>query len=94
VVLELYSRVAQKGVITVRDSTTAEIVKLFEGVYRDVNIALANELAQMGAKVVVLGAGDWHNLRDVGKLWPRARKDVRTKVSFPAMLRHASPPLR
>jgi nucleotide sugar dehydrogenase len=41
----LYSKVVQKGVILVNDSVTAEVVKLFEGVYRDVNIALANELA-------------------------------------------------
>lgn len=31
-------------VIVVSDATTAEAVKVFEGVYRDVNIALANEL--------------------------------------------------
>jgi UDP-N-acetyl-D-mannosaminuronic acid dehydrogenase len=32
-------------VITVSDTTAAEAVKLFEGIYRDVNIALSNELA-------------------------------------------------
>jgi UDP-N-acetyl-D-mannosaminuronic acid dehydrogenase len=41
----IYSVINKKGVITVSDTTTAEIVKLFEGVYRDVNIALSNELA-------------------------------------------------
>jgi len=41
----IYSVVNKKGVITVSDTTTAEVVKLFEGVYRDVNIALSNELA-------------------------------------------------
>jgi UDP-N-acetyl-D-mannosaminuronic acid dehydrogenase len=42
----LYEAINAKGVIEVRDATTAEAVKLFEGVYRDVNIALANELAR------------------------------------------------
>ena len=41
----IYSVINNKGVITVSDTTTAEVVKLFEGVYRDVNIALSNELA-------------------------------------------------
>jgi UDP-N-acetyl-D-mannosaminuronic acid dehydrogenase len=41
----LYAVINQKGVITVTDTTTAEMVKLLEGVYRDVNIALSNELA-------------------------------------------------
>lgn len=42
----IYEQLNAKGVITVADATTAEAVKLFEGVYRDVNIALANELAR------------------------------------------------
>ncbi|WP_049899986.1 nucleotide sugar dehydrogenase [Halococcus agarilyticus] len=41
-----YEAINAKGVIEVSDATTAEAVKLFEGVYRDVNIALANELAR------------------------------------------------
>jgi len=41
----LYSRVAKKGVIKMSSSRAAELSKIFEGVYRDVNIALANELA-------------------------------------------------
>ncbi|MFB0543690.1 MAG: nucleotide sugar dehydrogenase, partial [Candidatus Bathyarchaeia archaeon] len=41
----LYCRVAKKGVLKMRNATTAELSKLFEGIYRDVNIALANELA-------------------------------------------------
>jgi hypothetical protein len=43
----LYSRVAKRGVIRVSSATAAELSKLFEGVYRDVNIALANELAKL-----------------------------------------------
>jgi nucleotide sugar dehydrogenase len=41
----LYSRIARKGIHRMSSSRAAELSKLFEGVYRDVNIALANELA-------------------------------------------------
>jgi len=41
----LYSRIAKKGVHKMSSPRAAELSKLFEGVYRDVNIALANELA-------------------------------------------------
>lgn len=40
-----YKVINKKGVIPVSDATTAEAVKVFEGIYRDVNIALANQLA-------------------------------------------------
>ncbi|RLI66152.1 MAG: nucleotide sugar dehydrogenase [Candidatus Asgardarchaeum californiense] len=49
----IYSKIAKKGVIVVRDIRTAEAVKVFEGVYRDVNIALANELALLTEKLGV-----------------------------------------
>lgn len=42
----VYEEINSQGAITVSDATTAESVKVFEGVYRDVNIALANELAR------------------------------------------------
>ena len=42
----LYTLINKKGVKTVSSLTVAEAVKVFEGVYRDVNIALANELAK------------------------------------------------
>jgi UDP-N-acetyl-D-mannosaminuronic acid dehydrogenase len=42
----IYDAINSEGVLTVSDATTAEAVKLFEGLYRDVNIALANELAK------------------------------------------------
>ncbi|MEM1810104.1 MAG: nucleotide sugar dehydrogenase [Thermofilaceae archaeon] len=45
----LYERVARKGVIVMTSPTAAEFEKLAEGVYRDVNIALANELAKLAA---------------------------------------------
>ncbi|MEA1931137.1 MAG: nucleotide sugar dehydrogenase [Euryarchaeota archaeon] len=41
----VYDQVTDNDVIRASDATTAESVKVFEGVYRDVNIALANELA-------------------------------------------------
>lgn len=41
----IYSVVNKKGVIVVKNLKTAEAVKVVEGVYRDVNIALANQLA-------------------------------------------------
>lgn len=43
----VYGELTDNDVIAVRDATTAETVKVFEGVYRDVNIALANELAKI-----------------------------------------------
>lgn len=42
----IYDSINSEGVLTVSDATTAEAVKLFEGLYRDVNIALANELGK------------------------------------------------
>jgi UDP-N-acetyl-D-mannosaminuronic acid dehydrogenase len=42
-----YGELTDNEVLAVSDATTAECVKLFEGVYRDVNIALANELATL-----------------------------------------------
>ncbi|TYL38963.1 nucleotide sugar dehydrogenase [Natronococcus pandeyae] len=41
----VYGELNDQGVIPAADATTAEAVKVFEGLYRDVNIALANELA-------------------------------------------------
>ncbi len=43
----MYDELTDNDVVRVSDATTAECVKLFEGVYRDVNIALANELGQL-----------------------------------------------
>ncbi|MFV8826374.1 nucleotide sugar dehydrogenase [Alkalihalobacterium sp. APHAB7] len=48
--VDLYKRFV-KGTIHVTDSTTAEMVKLMENTYRDVNIAFANELARIAEKV-------------------------------------------
>jgi len=43
--VKFYSKIAKKGVITLSKLEAAEVEKLAEGIYRDVNIALANELA-------------------------------------------------
>lgn len=49
-----------KGTIHKTDATTAELVKVMENTYRDVNIALANELAQIGEK---LGVNIWEAIQ-------------------------------
>ncbi|WP_144903890.1 nucleotide sugar dehydrogenase [Halobellus captivus] len=43
----LYQRFNAPGVIELGSATAAEAVKVFEGVYRDTNIALANELGMV-----------------------------------------------
>lgn len=43
----IYNEINTNEIIPVSDATTAEAVKVFEGVYRDVNIGVANELARM-----------------------------------------------
>lgn len=53
--MELYSSFVA-GEICATDATTAEIAKLAENIYRDVNIALANELAAITED---LGADIW-----------------------------------
>ena len=49
----IYDTITSNDVLTVADATTAECVKVFEGVYRDVNIALANELATLADELAV-----------------------------------------
>jgi len=49
----LYEQITDNEVQRVADATTAECVKVFEGVYRDVNIALANELARLADELGV-----------------------------------------
>lgn len=49
-VKELYSTIV-KGEIFTTNSSTAELVKLMENTYRDVNIALANELAKIAEDI-------------------------------------------
>ncbi|MBF4501403.1 nucleotide sugar dehydrogenase [Savagea sp. SN6] len=49
---DLYSTFV-KGKMHLTDATTAELVKVMENTYRDVNIALANELAKIAATIGV-----------------------------------------
>ncbi len=55
------------GEIVVTDATTAELVKLSENIYRDVNIALANELAESAES---LGVDVWKAI-DIANRHPR-----------------------
>ena len=50
---KLFSLVFKKGVMAMPNIRTAETEKLLEGVYRDVNIALANEMARFCEKAGV-----------------------------------------
>jgi nucleotide sugar dehydrogenase len=52
----LYGIVSKKGVIEMSSTTAAETEKIFEGIYRDVNIALANELEKLSK---VIGVDFW-----------------------------------
>lgn len=51
VATNLFSLIFKKGIVKISSIKTAEAEKLFEGVYRDVNIALANELAKFSEKL-------------------------------------------
>jgi nucleotide sugar dehydrogenase len=62
----IYSLIFKKGVLSVSNIKTAETEKLFEGVYRDVNIALANELAKFCEKI---GVNFWES-RDAANSQP------------------------
>ncbi|MBU8688010.1 nucleotide sugar dehydrogenase [Priestia aryabhattai] len=57
--VELYKTFV-KGNIHVTDATTAEMVKVIENTYRDVNIAFANELAKISGKI---GVNVWEAIK-------------------------------
>lgn len=56
---ELYETFV-KGTIHLTDATTAELVKVMENTYRDVNIAFANELAKIAEN---LGVNIWEAIK-------------------------------
>jgi len=56
---ELY-QVFVKGTIHTTDATTAEMVKVIENTYRDVNIAFANELAKISENI---GVNVWEAIK-------------------------------
>jgi UDP-N-acetyl-D-mannosaminuronic acid dehydrogenase len=58
-----------KGEIVLADATTAEMVKLMENTYRDVNIALANEFALIAER---LGVNVWEAI-EIANRHPRVK---------------------
>ncbi len=65
---ELYASFV-KGEILMTDSTTAEMVKLMENTYRDVNIAVANEFSRLGDR---FGIDIWRAI-ELANLHPRVK---------------------
>jgi nucleotide sugar dehydrogenase len=62
----LYEVIAQKGVMKTMSPTVAETSKLFEGIYRDVNIALANELGRFCGAIKI----DFNEVRQAANSQP------------------------
>jgi UDP-N-acetyl-D-mannosaminuronic acid dehydrogenase len=58
-----------KGKIITSDATTAEMVKLMENTYRDVNIAIANEFARLADR---FGVDIWEAI-SIANLHPRVK---------------------
>ena len=58
-----------RGEIIMTDATTAEMVKLMENTYRDVNIAIANEFARLADR---FGIDAWEAIR-IANLHPRVK---------------------
>jgi UDP-N-acetyl-D-mannosaminuronic acid dehydrogenase len=56
-----------KGKIILTNATTAEMIKLMENTYRDVNIAIANEFARLAER---FGVNIWEAI-DIANLHPR-----------------------
>ncbi|MBL8101666.1 MAG: UDP-N-acetyl-D-mannosamine dehydrogenase [Anaerolineales bacterium] len=65
---DLYS-IFVKGQIIKTDATTAEMVKLMENTYRDVNIAIANEFSRLADK---FGVNVWEAI-SIANLHPRVK---------------------
>ena len=61
-----YSKIAKKGVVKLSSPTAAEFEKLAEGIYRDVNIALANELALAAMRLGI----DYYEARNAANTQP------------------------
>ncbi len=53
ILTKIYEKINNKGTIVMSSIVAAEMVKVFEGCYRDVNIALANELSYVCEKYKV-----------------------------------------
>ena len=65
---DLYSLFA-KGQIVLTDCTTAEMVKLMENTYRDINIAIANEFSRLADR---FGVDIWEAI-SIANLHPRVK---------------------
>lgn len=65
---DLY-RLFVKGEIILTDATTAEMVKLMENTYRDVNIAIANEFSRLADR---FGVNAWEAIQ-IANLHPRVK---------------------
>ena len=65
---DLYATFVQ-GEIVETDATTAEMVKLMENTFRDVNIAVANEFSRLAAR---FGVNVWEAVR-IANLHPRVK---------------------
>lgn len=65
---DLYS-IFVKGQIILTDATTAEMVKLMENTYRDVNIAIANEFSNLAER---FGVDVWEAI-SIANLHPRVK---------------------
>ncbi|MFN3268440.1 MAG: nucleotide sugar dehydrogenase [Zestosphaera sp.] len=63
---KFYSRISSKGVIKLSSIKAAEFSKLAEGIYRDVNIALSNELATLSE---ILGL-NYYEIREAANSQP------------------------
>lgn len=63
---KFYSRISSKGVIKLSSVKAAEFSKLAEGIYRDVNIALSNELATLSE---ILGL-NYYEVREAANSQP------------------------
>lgn len=60
---DLYARIV-KGNISMTDATTAEMVKLMENTYRDINIAIANEFSRLADR---FGVNVWEAIELANK---------------------------
>jgi len=67
--IALYSKIAKKGVLAMNSIRAAEAEKVFEGIYRDVNIALSNELAKICEKLGI----DYWDVRKTANSQPFCR---------------------
>jgi len=62
----IYSEISEKGVLRASSLEVAEFEKLAEGIYRDVNIALANSLAEIARRIGL----DFWEIRELANSQP------------------------